>query len=95
VLASQALGDGMKNVLGDATKMVNFIKQRPMHSTMSKKLCENLDKEHINLLVHAEIQWLSRGRVLSRVFELEGELQEYFQENRPDFAECCEDEEWL
>jgi hypothetical protein len=29
------------------------------------------------------------------VFELEGELQEYFQENRPDFTECFEDEEWL
>jgi hypothetical protein len=30
------------------------------------------------------------------VFELKGELQEYFQENsRPDFAECFEDEEWL
>jgi hypothetical protein len=30
------------------------------------------------------------------VFELKGELQDYFQENsRPDFAKCFEDEEWL
>jgi hypothetical protein len=46
---------------------------------MFKKLCENLDKEHINLLQHIEIRWLSKGRVLNRVFELKGELQEYFQ----------------
>jgi hypothetical protein len=68
VLGSKALGDGMKKVLGGATKIVNFLKQRPVHMRMFKKLCENLDKEHINLLLHTEIWWLSRGRVLSRVF---------------------------
>jgi hypothetical protein len=63
---------------------------------MFKILCENLDKEHINLLLHTETQWLNRGRFLNRVFELKGELQEHFQENTsPDFAECFEDEEWL
>jgi hypothetical protein len=61
---------------------------------MFKILCENLDKEHISLLLHTEIWWLSRGRVLSREFELKCALLEYFQENsRPDFAECFEDEE--
>jgi hypothetical protein len=33
-----------------------------------KKLYETLDKQHITLLLHAEIWWLSRGRVLNRVF---------------------------
>jgi hypothetical protein len=37
----------MKKVLGDATKMVNFIKQRPVHSRTFRKLCENPDKQHI------------------------------------------------
>ncbi|XP_072909831.1 zinc finger BED domain-containing protein 5-like isoform X6 [Hemitrygon akajei] len=96
VLMSKTLGDDMKKVLDAATKMVTFIKQRPVHSRMFKKLCEHLDKEHTNLLLHTEIQWLSRGRVLNRLFELKGELQEYFQENgRPYFAECFKDEEWL
>jgi hypothetical protein len=74
VLGSKALGDGMKKVLDDATKMVNFHKQRPVHSRMFKKLCENLDKDHINLLLHTEIWWLSRGGVLNRVSELKGEF---------------------
>jgi hypothetical protein len=60
MLMSKTLGDEVKKVLDDATKMVNFIKQRPVHSRMFKKLCENLDKEHINLLLHREIRWLSR-----------------------------------
>jgi hypothetical protein len=55
-----------------------------------KKLCENLDKQHINHQLHAEILWLSRGRILNRVFERKGGLQDYFQANsKPDFAKCC------
>ena len=74
--------------------MVNY-KQRPVHSRMFKRWCGNLGKEHINLLLHTEIRWLSRGRVLNRVFDLKDELQEYFQENKKqDFAKCFEDEKW-
>jgi hypothetical protein len=54
---------------------------------MFKNLCENLNKMHINPLLHIETWWLGRGRVLKRVSELKGELQDYFQENsRPYFA---------
>jgi hypothetical protein len=34
----------MKKVLSYATEMVNFIKQRPVHSRMLKKNWKNLDK---------------------------------------------------
>jgi hypothetical protein len=82
--------------MDDVTKMVNFTKQRPVHSKMFKKLCENLDKQHINILPHIEILWLSRGRVLNRVSGVRGELQDYFQDNsRPDFSKRFEDEERL
>jgi hypothetical protein len=67
--------------------MVNFIKQIPVQSRMFAKLCASLDIQHINLVLHIEIQWLCIGRVLNRVFELKGELHNYFQENsRPHFA---------
>jgi hypothetical protein len=29
------------------------------------------------------------------VFKVKGELQDYFQESKPDFAKCFENEEWL
>jgi hypothetical protein len=38
VLGSKVLGDGLKKVLNVATKMVNFMEQRPVHSRMLKKL---------------------------------------------------------
>ena len=60
---------------------------------MFRRLCENLDTEHINLLQHTEIRWLSRGRVLDRMFELKDELHKYLQEtNKQDFAKFFEDE---
>jgi hypothetical protein len=40
---------------------------------LKKKLCENLDKQHLNLLLHTEIRWLSGGTVLNIAFVLKAE----------------------
>jgi hypothetical protein len=86
----------MKIVLDDDRKMVNFIKQRSVHCRMFRKLCDNLDKLHINNLLRTEIFWISRRRVLYRVSKLKGVLRDYIQENNmPDFAKCFKDEELL
>ena len=67
--------------------MVKFIQKNSVHFKMSKGLCENLNKEHINLLLPTEIWWLSGGGVLNRVLKLKNELHEYFQEtNKQYFA---------
>ena len=39
VLISKSLGDVLKIVFDDVIKMVNFIKQRPVHSRMFRRLC--------------------------------------------------------
>lgn len=62
-LVSKVLGTKLKSS-GRRYKMVNFIKQRSFHSRMFKG----------RLLLHKVIQWLSRGKVLNRVFELKGVL---------------------
>ncbi len=95
-LVSRTLGHEMKEVFDNAINMVNFIKQKPGHCTMFKKLCESFDKECVNLLLHTEIRWLSRGLLLDRLYQLQNELIEYFHDNnRQEFAECFEDEDWL
>lgn len=54
--------------------------------------CVKTLTKHLNILLHTEIRWPSRGRLPNRVFELEDELQECFQENiKPHFANCFED----
>jgi hypothetical protein len=74
VLVSKTAGEDLKEVLNAAVSMVNFIRQPPLKSGIFAKLCENMQKCHVTLFLHTEVKWLSRGKVLSRVFELKEEL---------------------
>ena len=62
-------------MLKDIIKVVNFVKSSALNSRMFSKLCENIEAIHCRLLFHSEVRWLSRDKVLERVFELRKELQ--------------------
>jgi hypothetical protein len=40
--------------------------------------CQSIDSDHQQLLLHVEVRWLSRGKVLSRLFELRDEIRVFF-----------------
>ena len=82
--------------MDQVVKMVNFIKSRPLRSRIFSQLCKNLDANHIALLLHTEVRWLSRGKVLLRVFELRKELLIFFrQENLEEFSNLLSQEHWI
>ncbi len=92
---SKSLGKELQKVFDDVTKMVNFIKRKPLHSRIFKRLCESMDKENTSLLLYTEIR-LSRGRVFNRIFELKDEMHAHFQQNdKKDFTKCFEDQMWV
>jgi hypothetical protein len=64
----------LKTVLDDAVKIANYIKSRQLNARVSKLLCEEMGSEHTTLLLHTEIRWLYRRKVLVRVFELGSEI---------------------
>jgi hypothetical protein len=75
-----------------AVSTVNFIKQRPLKPRIFVKLCQSVQKDHVTLFQHSEVKWLSRGKVLSRVFELRQELQLFFKDNNKEsFSNFLED----
>lgn len=95
VLVAKTIGEDLKQVLDVTVNMVNFIKQRPLKSRMFARLCENMQKDHVTLLLHTEARWLSRGKVLTRVFELRQELLLFFKDNnKASFCECLESTNW-
>ena len=69
-LVAKTLNDELKLVLDQVVKMVNYIKSRPLKSRLFKQLCIAMESKHLCLILHTEVRWLSRGKVLSRVFEL-------------------------
>ena len=69
-LASKTLPLELKSILDSVVKTVNFTRGRAVNSQLFKAFWNDLGKEHQYFLFHTEVQWLSRGKVLSRVAEL-------------------------
>lgn len=59
---------GLKLVLEEAVKVVNFIKSRPSKLRIIKALCDEMISSHSALLFHTEVRWLSRVKVLTSLF---------------------------
>ena len=95
VLMTKTLGTKLKEVFDQVVEMVNFIKTRPVKARIFELLCENMDSQYMRLLLHTEVRWLSRGKVLCRVLELRQELLAFFEkENKSNFCGLLKCEFW-
>ena len=94
-LVSKKISTDLKNVLDEAVKIINFIKARPLQSRLFKLLCDDMGSEHTALLLHTEVRWLSRGKVLVRLFELRHELSVYLRDHKFSLSHCLTDTIWL
>ena len=75
---AKTLGDKLRKVLNHAVEFVNYIKTRPVKSRLFEQLFSNMDSQHRRLLLHTEVRWLSKGKVLNRVYKLRQELLKFF-----------------
>ena len=69
----------LQDVFNIAIKKVNFVKNPALNTRLFRKLCSEMNAEHLNLLYYTRnrVRWLSKGNVLARVFEMREELQEF------------------
>lgn len=84
----------LEQVLRTTIAMINYVKTRPVKSRIFEKLCESMGAEHTTLLLHSEIRWLSKGKALRRVVELQDEMVLFFEDEKPEYARLLEDNFW-
>lgn len=95
-LACKKIPASLDITLKNAVKIVNLIKARATNSRIFAAICKELGSEHETLLLHTEVRWLSRGRVVSRMFELRHEIELFLVEQGHDeYKQMLTDSLWL
>ena len=94
-LAARTLQSSFKDVLDNAIKVVNLIKARALNSRVFTIMCNDMGVEHDKLLLHTEVRWLSRGKVLLRLFELRAEVRLFLIDIISPFQNLFCDDVWL
>lgn len=94
-LAAKTLPQEYNEVLNIVIKIVNSIKGKSLQTRLFRIICEDMGSLHQNLLYHTEVRWLSKGKVLTRVFELRAELLVHLQQARSKYSEFICNSEFL
>ncbi|XP_055644976.1 zinc finger BED domain-containing protein 5-like [Toxorhynchites rutilus septentrionalis] len=94
-LAMKKISPSLKEVLEESIKIINFIKARPKNSRLFKTLCDEMGSQYSTLLLHTEVRWLSRGKTLSRLFELRSEVRTFLSGHDFALGEKLKNDQWL
>ncbi|XP_064423610.1 zinc finger MYM-type protein 6-like [Latimeria chalumnae] len=94
-LAAKKMPQELSDVLSVAVKVVNFIKSRPLNSRIFTTLCEDMGANAKHLLLHAEVHWLSRGKVLTRLCELREEVRIFLANNNSPLVQHFSNTRWV
>ena len=78
--AAKTLPFNLNEVLNVCVKVVNKIRGRALNHRIFQSFCEELGKVHTVQQYHTEVRWLSRGSMLSRVYELRSEIFTFLRE---------------
>ena len=85
-IAAKKMSPDLHQVMDVSVKTINFIKNNAVNSRCFAKLCEDIEADHVQLLYHSEVRWLSRGLVLNRLFELRNEVFFFLTEKKSHLA---------
>ncbi|KAL1488389.1 hypothetical protein ABEB36_014863 [Hypothenemus hampei] len=93
-LATRKMSADLQKILNESVKIINHIKGRHLNARLFSQLCEEMGSSHTQLFFHTDVRWLSRGKILNRLFELRRELQ-VFLSDKYELKNCLHDWKWL
>ena len=95
-LMTKVLPEELSETMKHCIDIVNFIKGRALNSRIFSSLCKEMGSEHQSLLYYTHVRWLSRGKVLARLFELRHEVSQFIlSQNNHDLRKHLEDDYWV
>ena len=83
----------MDHVMSTVTQTVNFIRSKGLNHRQFQSFMREIDSEFADIPYHTEVRWLSRGKVLNRVFELSNEICQFMDSKGKD-STVLRDEKW-
>ena len=85
----------LNDVSSIVSKVVNLISARALHKRQFSLLIKHVESAYNGLLMHNNVRWLSRGKVLERLVECLHEIKLFLNmKNSKDFPEL-DDDAWL
>ncbi|XP_072399223.1 zinc finger BED domain-containing protein 5-like [Diabrotica undecimpunctata] len=82
----------LQKILNKVVQIINYIKTRPLQSRLFSLLCKEIGREHEHLLIHTEVRWVCRGRILTRFCELRDEVRGFLLDTK--YADVLTDFSW-
>ncbi|KAL1231884.1 Uncharacterized protein TSPI_04830 [Trichinella spiralis] len=79
-LVAKTLPDDLREDLNFAVEVVNYVKSSALNTRLFAALCESLNADHMALLYHTEVRWLSKGNMLGRIYELREAVAEFLEQ---------------
>ncbi|CAI9718247.1 domain-containing 3-like [Octopus vulgaris] len=79
-LVAKKLSPVLNKILQSVIKCVNSIKRNSKSERLFKQFCINQSAEHVRLLLHTEVRWLSSGNCLKRFMELFDQINDFLSD---------------
>ncbi|XP_077285254.1 zinc finger BED domain-containing protein 5-like [Arctopsyche grandis] len=81
-LVSKNMSEELNSIFTKDIKIINYIKNSPLRARLFAKLCADMEANYTSLLYYCEVRWLSRAKMIQRVFELKEEIATFLEENQ-------------
>ena len=94
-LATKTSPPKLAEVLKVVVECVNYVRSSALNHRIFKELCNEMGSGFEVLLYHSNIRWLSRGKVLNRVFAMRVELALFLRDHQNSHSECFENSEFI
>ena len=93
-LANEEKNCQLADVICDVTKIVTTILKKPKSNRAFHELVREMGDD-VHLVYHSEVRWLSRGRVIERVWKLQEKLVVWFNGREKNRANMIQNLFWL